>query len=447
MDNKQLWLKYAETLRSYAASAFDKDKQTFSIAPDNLSVDIGNSNPEITNGYIYDIGNIVPANSLSYIPESYLASSYSIFLDSIDLKGDPNPNLDNLIDDAAAELSESQDNFGNVQDKAIEKYNKYKKIDDSITFDNYVKENYPVYIDARTDLVGKRSNWYSLMTQKYGEGFQVLKSAIDKVNPTDGALNSTRSNSYNMVCEVGTIAPHGSKPSLPGGTTEKPKEELKTIYYPFYGLEGFTTKYKEWQNDSVHHKIACKFTITSSSKTSNMSEFGFDASAKLNLSKPFFSYSLSGSAKSEFKELKCDLQSEDFSIEISYTGLGTFNIRPGVWFDQGIVKTYHNSIKADSPDFFGPEGSLARRPYAIVVGFEPHVKLTLNSSNYSMFKSNFQANATACFKIGPFKIGQGDLSTYVKKENVHYDDSSNTIEILPSKTTMPVLLGVVSAKM
>jgi hypothetical protein len=57
-----------------------------------------------------------------YTPRSDLVTAYSLFLNAIDLKGDPNPNLDSQINIAADQLNKAQANYIDQQQKAVAAY-------------------------------------------------------------------------------------------------------------------------------------------------------------------------------------------------------------------------------------------------------------------------------------------------------------------------------------
>lgn len=86
-------------------------------------------------------------------------------------------------------------------------------------------------------------------------------------------------------------------------------------------------------------------------------------------------------------------------------------------------------------------------PTSLIIGFEPTITLTLSNADYDSVKSQYQAQATASLNIGPFSIGSASYSTYSDKTAISYDDSSSTITIGPIKSSLPLLLGVISTKL
>jgi hypothetical protein len=84
-------------------------------------------------------------------------------------------------------------------------------------------------------------------------------------------------------------------------------------------------------------------------------------------------------------------------------------------------------------------------PAQATIGFEPQITMTLNNSQYSSFKETWQSQTTG--GIGPFYFGGGPIKTYGEKNSVTCNDDRQTVSIGPIKSTLPLLLGVISTKL
>ncbi|HEX8470104.1 MAG TPA: hypothetical protein VF633_03240 [Brevundimonas sp.] len=239
-----LWSMYGHQILKFAAPDFDPTKQQFSLASSTLSVDLGNADPAIVNGYIYNLGNTIPGPSPSYMPGSALFTSYQRFLDAIDLHGDTNPNDDAGINIAAANMNAAQTNFLSTQGAAITAYTTYKIVAPNVTFSDYVTQQYPTYIQAKNALDATTSAWQQLMTQKYGQGYEIIANARNRLSPTGGASDILSANSYNMAVKTGAAAPAGSVPVLPGGTPQPPANALVPSFDPSFALQSFGSVYQ-----------------------------------------------------------------------------------------------------------------------------------------------------------------------------------------------------------
>ncbi len=443
-----VWEKFYQALADFVAGpgVFDSTTQAISFAGSTLAIDIANADPDISNMNIFQAGNCLPAWGPNYTPQGGLLSTYTAFLDNINLGGDQNPNLQSQVNLAAAAMNASQTNFIAVQGQAIKDWAQAKQINPGIDFNTFVQSQYPTYIQAKNDLLAKTSAWQSLMVQMYGAGYSLIANARNKCSSTGGAAAIDMKNAYNMAVESGSTAPAGSGPAvLPGQSPPPPPSALIPTFAPAYGLDGFTTLFEEWQTKSANNQQDVgPITVTGLSQAEGWDNYGWSAAAAASFG-DFFSYSVQGSVSSNTEIL--NTQSSQFSISVMFTGLASVPINPGQWYDGGIVETYKNKLLASAPQFFGEVGSMGLLPTSLIVGFEPTITVSLENADYSSFKNTFQAQATASVNIGPFSIGSASYSTYGDMGNVSFNDSSSSIVIGPVKSTLPLLLGVISTKL
>jgi hypothetical protein len=443
-----VWQKFYQSLSELVAGpgAFDSSKQAISFAGSTLLIDIANADPAISNMNIFTCGNVLPAWSPNYTPQGGLLSTYTTFLDNINLGGDINPNLQSQINQAASAMNASQTNFFTVQGQAITYWQQAKQINPNLDFNTFVQNQFPTYIQAKNDLLAKTSTWQSLMTQAYGAGYEVIVNARNKCSSTSGAAAIDMQNVYNMPVKSGSTAPAGSGPAvLPGQTPPPPTSALVSSFAAAYGLQGFPTLYQEWQTKSVNNKQdAGPITVSGSSQAQAWNSYGWAASAQASFT-DFFSFSAEGSASSQTQTV--NTQSSQFSIDVIFTGLQAVPINPGQWYDGGIVETYKSQLLPSAPQFFGAGGSMGLLPTSLIIAFEPTITLSLENSDYTSFKNNYQAQATASVNIGPFSIGHASYSTYGDKSDMDFNDDDSSIVIGPVKSTLPLLLGVISTKL
>lgn len=441
-----LWYMYGQQIQQQAAPAFDPTTQQFSLAATTLSVDLGNADPAIVNEYIYNIGNTIPSGSPAYAPGSALLTSYQLFLDAIDLKGDPNPNLDSQISIASAAMTGAQNNFITVQAAAVAAWKTYQAINPNIGFSDYTTQQYPTYIQAKNALSAATAKWQQLMTQKYGQGYEVIAAARNNLSATGGASDITMANAYNMAVKTGVVAAAGSTPMLPGQTPAGPASTLISSFAPSFSLGSFTPVYQQWQAASAAGSPpAASIHVDGSAASAEWASMGWAAESEGLFSLGFFDLFAKNTTSSDSQSSFAF--SDGFDMQIDFTGLSVFTVTPGPWFDLGIIKTYKDQLLPNAPAFFTPGGSLARYPYQAVVGFQPKITLMMSNANYSSFKSTFQSNTTAAFGFGPFVVGETNVSTYSDKSGVAFSDSNASITIAPPPSTVPVLLGVISARL
>lgn len=447
LSSTDLWGKYVTELTNYITGGqFDKDNQAICFSGNTLMVDLVNSDSEITNNNIYSIGNLIPKNSPAYAPQGDLIGAYSSFLNYIKLDGDSNPNLKNALYNAAGALTTANENFSAQSDKSWDDYQKKLKMFSDLKWPTYLQQYGSVYIAARENMTSAKAAYYKLLQQTSGANFKIIADAQTRVGFDGGAQDITTDNSYNMLAKVGSKAPAGGIPVLPGQDVPDPSNTFKEIRLPGYQLDSaFTTAYEQWQSNSVNGIVNAAIEVNGTTSAKQYSEFGWDASINGSCFGDFFSVFGSGSASGQ--TIKESWQNTNFSLKMSYTGLQTFKLNPYTWFEQNLITEYRNSLLDKAPNFFGKDGALNLLPYEIIVGFEPKLELTLDNSDYSDFKDSFHANATASLSIGPFRIGSASTSTYSEKNDVSFSDETSTITIGPIKSTLPLLLGVICSKL
>lgn len=445
-NTDDLWYMYGQQILQQAAPAFDSSKQTFSLAASTLSIDLGNADSTIVNDYVYNLGNTIPAASPAYAPGSALLTSFQLFLDAIDLQGDANPNLDSQIAIAASAMTAAQTNFISVQAAAVAAWKNYQAINPAISFSDYTIQQYPTYVQAKNALSGSTSKWQQLMTQKYGQGYELIADARNRLSATGGASDITMANSYNMPVKTGSVAAAGSVPMLPGQIPQPSVSSLISSFAPGFTLEGFAPIYQQWQANSASKAApAASIHVTGDASGASWTSMGWSSESAGLFTGGFFDafgqQSASGSSQSSFSF------SDGFDMQIDFVGLSSFVIQPGQWFDLGIVERYKGQLLPNSPAFFAANGPLARLPYEAVVGFNPSITLMMSNSDYSTFKSTFQSESTSAFGFGPFVLGETHSSTYADKSAVAFSDSGASITISPPPSAIPVLLGVISSRL
>jgi hypothetical protein len=343
-------------------------------------------------------------------------------------------------------MTGAQNNFITVQGAAVAAWKTYQAINPNISFSDYTTQQYPTYIQAKNALDAATSKWQQLMVQKYGQGYGVVAAARNKLSATGGASDITMANSFNMPVKTGVVAAAGGTPILPGQTPPAPANTLISSFAPSFNLNGFTTVYQQWQAASASGAApAASIHVDGSAAAATWSDFGWGAQGQAGLSIGFFDLFVKSSASSNSQSAYAF--DDGFDMTIDFTGLSSFQISPGAWFDLGIIDTFRDQLLPNSPAFFAPNGPLARLPYQAVVGFEPKITLMMSNANYASFKSTFQSKTTTAFGFGPFVVGEATVSTYADKSGVAYSDSNATITISPPPSTVPVLLGVVSSRL
>ncbi len=460
VDQSVMWSRLMQAMQSQLFPTGVGAGTTFSAASVARSINLNASDPGVTNYGIYSLGDVIPANSPNYAPApSGLAASYMQFLSWIDLGGDTNPNLRSQLNialngDGGAKpgLIAIQAGYNKTYSDAATAYLAAKatatSVGDTIApFKTWVLTNFPTLATAQSQLTGAQATVDQLSNQLYGPGYQQVQLARQMVGTNGGAQDIMQQDNYNMLITSSTLIPPGSSAVVIGGAAPTPAGPSNvSSYVPLYQLDSaYAATYAEWQTASAAGTVGTTFHFDSHSSDYDYKSSGWNASAKASWSS--FFWSASGSSTTTATELSVDASSSDFSVDVSFVGVKAFGITPGPWWQNGsLVSTYRNKLKPGAPDFFSDAGAMARRASQVVLGFEPTVKISMSAADYSRVKSAWQTQASLTVGVGPFSFG-GSGGANSSKDQIHYDDANSSITIGPVKSTMPVLLGVVSSRL
>lgn len=289
------------------------------------------------------------------------------------------------------------------------------------------------------------------LSEAYGFFLQALQSLNASSLGTalanwNSACVGNASTPFNMPAKTGT-------PSAPG--TPSPVS-VPTVYLPAYQLDsGFRSKYQEWQAASVAGQTSAGGVIRFSS-TSNTAPAPSATMKRLVATTPpaalpdfirvlpsaasrLLSSTGSGQAFALAAPQATVAASSDCSIEVAFTGLATFALNPGRWFNQAALRLFADQLSAaDQARYFGGAGVLARRIFQVVLGFEPSVNLRFNDApSAASTQAVLSQPAGAAIGIGPITFDAAALKPGGSTDNT-------TVTIGPTASTLPILLGVVS---
>lgn len=326
------------------------------------------------------------------------------------------------------------------------------------------------------------------LSEAYGFFLQrVASPALAEAMANLAAANSAGPTNFNMPVKVGTQVPAGCQPSEPSpeGAT------LQATFLPAYELDtGFRMRYQEWQSLSARGQARAGGVIGFSSclggsaaplpqvhalMLPSVSALAAPplpnaAAAPLVQTPPAFfrviepapassdplpdavtpaaSPPQAAQAADELARpvaLAADGAPSRFSLEVSFTGLGTFMIGPARWFSDTALRLFADQLSpADKALFFAAGGVLARRVYQVVIAFEPTVTLTFDDPQvFENARALLSEPHGKFIGIGPLNFDSKLLASADGKGQVCSDDV-RTIFIGPVPSTLPILLGVVS---
>ena len=466
VDQSKMWAQLMQAMQSKLFPGGIGYDMVFSVASAARFVYLDASDPGFRNYGVYALGDIVPANSPTYNPApsdpapSGLLTTYSQFLDWIDLGGDSNPNLQAQLNIAingnggsTPGLVAIKNTYRNQYNLAVTYYLTQKTVAESVgagfpPFWSWALSNYPPLALAQNHLYGAQSQVDQLSSQVYGPQYAQIQLARQITGLNGGAQDPMQQNNYNMQVTSPIYVPPGSTAAVIGAAAAVGTGRMissVSFFEPLYSLDpAYAETCVQWQKASTGGQIGQTFHFDSHSNDYDYKEAGWNASAKANWSS--FFWSASALPSSSVQTVSVDPGSSDFSVDIAFVGVKAFDITPGPWWQNGsLLSTYKGKLKPGAPDFFSDDGALARRTSQVVLGFEPTITVKLSAADYSRLKSSWQSRESVFVGVGPFRFsaaGGADLS----KDHIRYDDATSSLKIGPIKSTMPVLLGVVSSK-
>lgn len=123
-------------------------------------------------------------------------------------------------------------------------------------------------------------------------------------------------------------------------------------------------------------------------------------------------------------------------FQISFLGFNVFEIERGGWFDPGILARHITTVSDQAPDFFKPDGALARLPSHVLIGFSPTIQIhTATEDAAVLIKSNLKS-------IGPFDLtAGGGVSAALDQQG-----TTVSIDVTDQGSGLPILVGVASQR-
>jgi hypothetical protein len=123
-------------------------------------------------------------------------------------------------------------------------------------------------------------------------------------------------------------------------------------------------------------------------------------------------------------------------FQISFLGFSVFEIERGGWFDPGMLARHITTVSDQAPDFFKPDGALARLPSHVLIGFSPTIQIhTATEDAAVLIKSNLKS-------IGPFDLtAGGGVSAALVQQG-----TTVSIDVTDQGSGLPILVGVASQR-
>ncbi|KAI9142096.1 hypothetical protein BKA69DRAFT_1070008 [Paraphysoderma sedebokerense] len=416
------WKRQLELVSSTVPSQDPKSKSKRAFHPAGLGsyVDLSNPSPQIRNRQLFTIADAVPdylfyktnaANSFS--------TNYELYLEELSTRklgnysADQSVRLENLHSrqsELAARLSEVRNNA----------HKAWVRSQTSQPFEGWASSKYQEYRAIKQQLDSVEIDIQRIETRTNGIGAGLIQKTLNKVRLAKEDFKPT---GYNMPIDTATT------------------DDGQTIqtFSPTYYLFGFEKAYSEWLKGP---KKQVKFQIAGNSKKSNSRDFGwgFDLTTPMEWA-PFISIQFKSGSKTAMKNKVVT----SFAMNVTLSHLGSFQVRPGTWYDPVVINRFRQHVKDVNPPFFGNDGTLNNLITNVVLGYQPAVSVRLDKAMYNEFTHNIKIGSGGEIKFGPFSIPfgpniNGDI------EQTSFDDSNQVIKF-KSTSELPLILAVTSENM
>lgn len=435
------WAAYHRSLIQTVASSIDPATQAVTLADMAEAADLGNPDPAIAASYVFETGNTLLTWDPRTTPTEGLLYSYAEFLDNIDLGEVGDSRLRSQLDAARGKYRVANKNFADVRSQATAAWIESRQTEPPIDFASFVKGHFPLFTLAALALRDADIEFEALMFQAYGTQYSAIADARNKCGITTGAAAIDRATPYNMAvkrCAQSMVAAgNSSREDILPFCSSRPVP----TYAPAYRLDGFAEAYAEWRENNDARVTAETLHLTGNSNE-DLHDYPWPPSGGKT---PGDFLKIGERELDSIPGLRVNTRSPNFSVAIDFAGLDTFSIAPGEWFDRRVVEAYRGTASHAEPRFFRKGGPAGLLPIAVIVGFAPSVRITMDRPDFAGFKARHQALPVSLFTIGPFRVG-GTSDPVFDSAGVGFDDSRSAVTIRPRKKTLPLVLGVVSTK-
>ncbi|ARV05241.1 hypothetical protein BTO04_00390 [Polaribacter sp. SA4-10] len=382
-----------------------------------MNVNLLNDQKPIVNQEIFDIGNSLPEDNLSYIPNGDLITSYSLFLNNLiptDLPSDVKESYQKAVLEKVASEKAFIELKNISSDKSIFKKpgssssrsNDFKVQNQNLVQNIEQWENAVYNVLKNYKPIVKRSAFSSL-----AQSIQLptLSEAMSEVSFITGARNIEHLNSYNMKVN-----------------SDPPKKDC--TYSAKFGANVPAGLYDEWIYNANNNIFPCVIKASSEEPM-------------------YINYDTSESSQSFRRKTKGErITMETYQIEAKFSGLDKADLYPIEWFHPEFFLQNGYELISSSPKYFGVDGILENIPTSIILAYNVQIKIEFTKGGFDTFND---ALAKTKKKEG-FELSLGSIGIFPQGKQQNFNitpvPKTNTIVLDTQQLKTPNLVGVYSRK-
>jgi len=387
----------------------DTDMNKFAFAQSGflINVNLFNDHQPIVNHEIFSIGNAIPDNNLTYIPNGDFITSYSLLLNHLVPSELSTFNQESYLQASLAKAASEKAievMIDNASDKIANQslQNNLNQISNFRSPLNRLHQN----------LKQSEQTVYSLLPSQRSLNtahIPTLSEAMAEVSFLTGARKIDGLNKYNM--EV------NSDPPKPIGS-----------YAPNFKMDMPPDLFTKWQSNVINDVLACEINVTSQDPLIIIDN-----------------YSSTIQSLSTNKEGP-QTHMGTYHIDAKFSGLKQIKLYPINWFHPEFFIHDGYELMSSAPTYFGANGILENIPTSLIIAYNVQMKIAFTPEGFNSF-NNALDNAinikSQALSLGPIKIiPHGDLKNF----NITKHIETNTISLEPQDVKATSLVGIYSRR-
>lgn len=412
-SEKLLEKLYSGILGYLKLEDIDMDAYAFAQSGFLLNVNLFNNQQPIVNKEVFEVGNSIPENSLSYIPNGDFITSYSLFLNHLMPSG-LLPEVEKRYQELALKKIAWEKAFVECNKTALSrstdlKSNGSNSRRNDTNGENLLQKIIESEIEINKLLQTHDSKLKRSTSSNIAKASQlpILSQAMAEVSFITGARKIEGLNSYNM--EVNSNPPKKIGSYAPRFETNIPAD-----------------LYQKWVYNAENNIFPYEICVSSQESIciiQNNSE-----------------------SSQQFRKVTKgkQLTMEPYQIKAKFSGLEKVDLGPVNWFHPEFFIQKGYQLIPDSPKYFGSDGFLENIPSSIIIAYNVQIKIEFTEEGFNAF----DLALTQTKNKGAHALSLGSLSIIPsgkqKNFNITKNHETNSVKLDTKLLKSANLIGVYS---
>nr|KMM68425.1 hypothetical protein CPAG_04752 [Coccidioides posadasii RMSCC 3488] len=308
-----------------------------------------------------------------------------------------------------------------------------------ISFEKWAIENADSYLELKEEADLAAGQVDQLQSRYYGAAAATLREKRERLEKL--AMNTTSSNpGYNMPCFIRDYKINDA--ALNEGRRVEDINSQELIYQPLYVIDGYESACDSWVQGTAGDGMISTLDLTTVTQD-DYRELGHSRSVSRSANKFFYFFSKSSAASTEESHLTFNGSDWTYKTKITLfmkAPARVFNIRPGLWDDGGVRRTFPELLEGEVDSALG-----LVRVSKILVGYEVSVTIHFAESLRTQARSESKGGLRIFgFQFGPDKSSGASFSRDLN--SLTYNETTNEMTLPATPRGVPVILGALGRK-